>query len=99
MQVALNTSVASSLQGMQRATDRLAEAATVIAAPAASPARGSDPSPAPPTGNEGLTAAQASGDLERAMVDTMLARRAYEANARALETNAQVQREATNRRA
>jgi hypothetical protein len=95
MQVALNASV----QGMQRATDRLAEAATVIAAPAASPARGSDPSPAPPTGNEGLTAAQASGDLERAMVETILARRAYEANAKAFETNAQTQREALNRRA
>ena len=95
MQVALTASV----QGMQRATDRLAEAASVIAAPAASPARGSDPSPAPPSGNEGLTAAQASGDLERAMVDTVLARRAYEANAKALETNAAVQREALSRRA
>jgi hypothetical protein len=95
MQVALNASV----QGMQRATDRLAEAATSIAAPAASPARGSDPSPAPPTGNEGLTTAQASGDIERALVDTMQARRAYEANARALETNAALQREAISRRA
>jgi hypothetical protein len=95
MQIALNASV----QGMQRATDRLAEAATVIAAPAASPARGSDPSPAPPTGNDGLTAAQASGDIERAMVDSIVARRAYEANARALETNASLQREAVSRRA
>jgi hypothetical protein len=95
MQVALNASI----QGMQRATDRLAEAATVIAAPAASPARGSDPSPAPPPGNEGLTAAQASGDIERAMVDALQARRAYEANAKALETNAQLQREAVSRRA
>jgi flagellar basal body rod protein FlgC len=95
MQVAINASI----QGMQRATDRLAEAATVVAAPAASPARGSDPSPAPPTGNEGLTTAQASGDIERAMVDAMQARRAYEANAKALETNAQLQREALSRRA
>ncbi|BDG71090.1 flagellar basal body rod C-terminal domain-containing protein [Roseomonas fluvialis] len=99
MQVALNTSIAASVQGMQRATDRLAEAASVIAAPAASPARGSDPSPAPPTGNEGLTAAQASGDVEQAMVDTILARRAYEANAKALETNAQLQRDALSRSA
>lgn len=91
MQVALNLSV----QGMQRATERLGEAAAVIAAPAASPARGADPSPAPPTGSHGLTAAQASGDIERAMADTLLARRAYEANARALETNAAVLREAT----
>jgi hypothetical protein len=95
MQVALNASV----QGMQRATDRLSEAATVIAAPAASPARGSDPSPAPPTGNEGLTAAQASGDLERALADTIQARSAYEANARALETNATLQRETLSRSA
>jgi hypothetical protein len=95
MQVALSASI----QGMQRATDRLAEASTTIAAPAASPARGSDPSPAPPTGNEGLTTAQASGDIERALVDTMQARRAYEANARALETNAALQREAISRRA
>jgi hypothetical protein len=98
MQVALNASFASSVQGMQRATDRMSEAATTIAAPAASPARGSDPSPAPPTGNEGLTTAQASGDIERALVDTMQARRAYEANAKALETNAQLQREALSRR-
>jgi hypothetical protein len=95
MQVALNASI----QGMQRATDRLAEAATVIVAPTASPARGSDPSPAPPTGNEGLTAAQASGDLERALADTILARRAYEANAKAFESNAALQRESVSRRA
>jgi len=90
---------ATSLQGMQRATDRLAAAATAIAAPPASPARGSDPSPAPPTGNEGLTAAQASGDIERALADAIQARRAYEANARALEANAAQQREAFSRRA
>lgn len=95
MQVALTSSV----QGMQRAGDRLAEAAAAIAAPAASPARGADPSPAPPRGNDGLTAAQASGDIERAMVDTMLARRAYEANAKALERNAALEREALSRRA
>jgi hypothetical protein len=95
MQIALNASV----QGLQRASDRLSDAAGVIAAPAASPARGADPSPAPPTGTEGLTAAQASGELERAMVDTLLARRAYEANARAFETNAALQRETLNRRA
>jgi hypothetical protein len=83
MQVALTLSV----QGMQRAGDRLAEAASVIA----SPARGADPSPAPPTGNEGLTAAQASGDLERALVDTILARRAYEANAKAFGSNARTE--------
>jgi flagellar basal body rod protein FlgC len=33
------------------------------------------------------------------MVDTLLARRAYEANARAFETNAALQRETLNRRA
>lgn len=93
MQVALNASV----QGMQRAGERLAEAATIIANPTPGSARAADPSPAPPTGNETLTAAQASGDLERAIVDTILARRAYEANARALETNARLQREAINR--
>ena len=93
MQVALNASV----QGMQRATERLADAATVIANPTPGTARAADPSPAPPTGNEGLTMAQASGDIERAMVDTLLARRAYEANARALERNAEVQRAAINR--
>lgn len=93
MQVALNASV----QGMQRAGERLAEAAAVIASPASGVARVADPSPAPPTGNATLTAAQASGDLERALVDTMLARRAYEANAKALETNARMQREAISR--
>ena len=88
MQIALNASV----QGMQRAGERLAEAATVIATPTPASPRAADPSPAPPTGNEGLTAAQASGDLERALVDTILARRAYEANARAFESNARTER-------
>jgi hypothetical protein len=88
MQVALNASV----QGMQRAGERLADAATVIANPTPGSARAADPSPAPPTGNETLTAAQASGDLERAMVDTILARRAYEANAKAFERNAEAER-------
>lgn len=87
MQIALNASV----QGMQRATDRLSEAATVIAAPVPGSARGVDPSPAPPTGNEALTSAQASGEIERAMVDAIQARRAYEANAKALERNAETE--------
>jgi flagellar hook protein FlgE len=91
MQIAFTASV----QGLQRASDRLSDAAGMIAAPAASAARGADPSPAPPTGNEGLTSAQASAELERAIVDTLLARRAYEANARALETNAAMLQEAT----
>lgn len=84
MQVALVLSV----QGMQRAGERLARAAEVIA----SPVRGADPSPAPPTGSEGLSAAQASGAMEGALVDAILARRAYEANARAFETNARTER-------
>lgn len=84
MQVALVLSV----QGMQRAGERLAQAAEVIA----SPVRGADPSPAPPTGSEGLTAAQASGAMEGALVDAILARRAYEANARAFESNARTER-------
>ncbi|MBW6400081.1 hypothetical protein KPL78_19635 [Roseomonas sp. HJA6] len=75
----------SPIQGMQRATERLDRAAATIAAPQVQTARGSDPSPAPPSGNQGLTAAQASGDLESAMVDVIQARRAYEANAKALE--------------
>jgi hypothetical protein len=93
MQVALTTSV----QGMQRAAERLGEAAAVIANPTPGSARAADPSPAPPSGNQGLTAAQASGDLERAMVDSLLARRAYEANAKALERNAGVERALLNR--
>jgi len=93
MQVALTASI----QGMQRAGERLADAATVIATPAPASPRAADPSPAPPTGNDVLTAAQASGDLERAMVDTILARRAYEANARAFERNAEVERALLNR--
>lgn len=83
---------ASSLQGMQRAGERLDRAAATIASPVPAAARGSDPSPAPPSGNQGLTAAQASGDLEGAMVDMIQARRAYEANAKALEINDAVQR-------
>lgn len=83
MRVALNASV----QGMQRAGERLAEAATVIASPV--PA---GPSPAPPTGTEGLTAVQASGDVARAVVDTILARRAYEANAKVLARTAEAER-------
>ncbi len=86
MQIALNASVL----GMQRASERLADAATIIADPTPGSARGADPSPAPPSGNQALTAAQASGDLERAMAGTILARRAYEANAKALERNAEL---------
>ena len=74
MQIALNASV----QGVQRATERMSEAAAMIAAPAPASARGADPSPAPPTGNDALTAIQA--------------RRAYEANAKALERNAETER-------
>jgi flagellar basal body rod protein FlgC len=93
MQVALNASV----QGMQRATDRLNDAAVVVANPTPGSPRAADPSPAPPRGNETLTAAQASGDVERALADAVLARRAYEANAKALESNARLQRESINR--
>ena len=88
MQVALNASV----QGMQRAGERVADAAAVIANPVPGSARAADPSPAPPSGNAGLTAAQASGDIERAFVDAVQARRAYEANAKALERNAELVR-------
>ena len=82
------------IQGMQRATEKLDRAAATIASPASETARGSDPSPAPPSGNQGLTAAQASGDIESAMVDALQARRAYEANARALEQKDAIQRRA-----
>ena len=85
---------AAPIQGMQRATEKLDRATATIASPASETARGSDPSPAPPTGNQGLTAAQASGDAEGAMAEAIQARRAYEANARALERNDAVQRRA-----
>lgn len=85
---------ASSTQGMQRASERMDRAAATIASPTPQSARGSDPSPAPPTGNQGLTAAQASGEQERAMADAMQARRAYEANAKALERQDAIQRRA-----
>ncbi|HWT11101.1 MAG TPA: hypothetical protein VN329_18155 [Roseomonas sp.] len=84
----------SAIQGMQRAAERLDRAAATIATPQAESARGSDPSPAPPSGNQGLTAAQASGALEAAMVDAVQARRAYEANAKALERQDAIQRRA-----
>ena len=87
---------ASSVQGLQRAAERLDRAAATIAAPQVDSARGSDPSPAPPSGNQGLTAAQASGDLEAAMVDVIQARRAYEANARALERQDAIERRAVS---
>ena len=90
MQIALNAPV----QGMQRATERVDRAAATIATPVPEAARGNDPSPAPPRGNQGLTAAQASGDAESAMAEAIQARRAYEANARALERNDAVQRRA-----
>jgi hypothetical protein len=93
MQVAISASV----QGMQRAGERMDRAAATIAAPTAATARGSDPSPAPPTGNEGLTAAQASGEMERALVESLVARRAYEANAKALRIADEAQRSLVNR--
>jgi flagellar hook protein FlgE len=93
MQVAITASV----QGLQRAGERMDRAAATIAAPTPATARGNDPSPAPPTGNEGLTAAQASGEMERAMVDSIVARRAYEANAKALRIADETQRSLVNR--
>ncbi len=85
---------ASSVQGMQRASERMDRAAATIAAPQAESARGNDPSPAPPSGSQGLTAAQASGEAERAMADAIQARRAYEANAKALERQDAIERRA-----
>ncbi|WP_211871561.1 flagellar basal body rod C-terminal domain-containing protein [Neoroseomonas terrae] len=79
---------------MQRAAERIDRAAATIASPVPEAARGADPSPAPPSGNDALTAAQASGDLERSMAEAIQARRAYEANARALERNDAIQRRA-----
>lgn len=93
----MQVTATSSLQGTQRAAERLDRAATAIAAPQVAATRGSDPSPAPPSGNQGLTAAQASGDLESAMADAIQARRAYEANARALEQQAAMKRRALSR--
>lgn len=90
----MQVSPTSLIQGMQRATERLDRAAETIAAPQVESARGSDPSPAPPTGDEGLTAAQASGDVESAMVDVLQARRAYEANVKALEQQDAMRRKA-----
>lgn len=90
----MQVSPTSPIQGMQRATERLDRAAETIAAPQVETARGTDPSPAPPTGDQGLTAAQASGDLESAMVDVIQARRAYEANAKALEQQDAMRRKA-----
>jgi len=91
MQIALH----ASLQGMRRAAERLAETAQIIAGatPAGRVAR-ADPAPAPPRGMPALTAAQAGGGLEGALVDLLIARRAYEANAKTLESNARLQREA-----
>lgn len=82
------------IQGMQRATETLDRAAATKASPVSETARGSDPSPAPPSGNQGLTAAQASGDIESAMADAAQARRAYEANAKALQQHDAIQRQA-----
>jgi len=90
----MQLSPVSSLQGLQRASDRLGQAAATIAAPQAEAPRGSDPSPAPPSGNQGLTTAQASGDVESAVVDVIQARRAYEANAKALEQQDALRRQA-----
>ena len=90
----MQLSPVSSLQGLQRASDRLERAAATIAAPQADSPRGSDPSPAPPTGSPGLTTAQASGDVESAAVDVIQARRAYEANAKALEQQDAVRKQA-----
>ena len=84
----------SSLQGLQRASERMDRAAATIAVPQPESVRGNDPSPAPPSGSQGLTAAQASGDAERAMTDAVQARRAYEANAKALERQDAIQRRA-----
>jgi hypothetical protein len=94
MQVALH----ASLQGMRRAAERLAETAQIIAgATPAGRVPGAHPAPAPPNGTPALTTAQAAGGLEGALVDILIARRAYEANAKALESNARTGRALVSR--
>ena len=80
----INAAMNATLSGMQRAVERLELAAIRLANTAAVPERPVYVPPIPREGiGSGIAAIQGQEALETAMVDIMIAKRAYEANAKA----------------
>ena len=80
----INAAMNVTLSGMQRAVERLEMAAIRLANTAAAPERPVFVPPIPREGiGTGIAAIQGQEALEAAMVDVMIAKRAYEANATA----------------
>lgn len=78
----LGGALTNSLRGMKGAETRLEEAATTIAAAGLPPAT----APEAEVGANLLAAQEAAPDLARAVVDTRIAQRSYEANLQVLRT-------------
>ena len=80
----INAAMNATLSGMQRAVERLELAAIRLANTTAAPERPVLVPPIPREGiGTGIAAIQGQEALEVAMVDIMIAKRAYEANAKA----------------
>ena len=80
----INAAMNATLSGMQRAVERLEIAAIRLAITTAVPERPVFVPPIPREGiGSGIAAIQGQEALETAMVDIMIAKRAYEANAKA----------------
>ena len=78
----INAAMNATLSGMQRAVERLELAAIRLANTTSAPERPVYVPPIPREGiGSGIAAIQGQEALERAMVDFMIAKRAYEANA------------------
>jgi hypothetical protein len=81
----INAAMNATLSGMQRAVECLEMAAIRLANNATAPERPVFAPPIPREGiGSGIAAIQGQEALEAAMVDIMIAKRAYEANAKAL---------------
>ena len=81
----INAAINVTLSGMQRAVERLEMAAIRMANTASPPERPPLAIPIPREGiGTGIAAIQGQESVEAAMVDVMVAKRAYEANAKTL---------------
>ncbi|MCA3458831.1 MAG: hypothetical protein ING01_16630 [Rhodobacter sp.] len=81
----INAAMNATLSGIQRAVERLELAAIRLANVTAAPERHVFVPPIPREGiGSGIAAIQGQEALETALVDIMIAKRAYEANAEAL---------------
>ena len=86
----INAAISATLSGMQRAVERLELAAIRMANTAPPPERPALTPPIPREGiGTGIAAIQGQEAVDTAMVNVMVAKRAYEANAKTLRALAE----------